>query len=160
MSQDYARALGRRLRSVRLQQGLTLQGVEAKSDGRWKAIVVGSYERADRAITVTRLTELAEFYGVPPTLLLPDARSVPPNPRGPELVLDLQRLLEVPSQLAGPLARYAAVVQSQRADVADKGFAIRSEDVRSLAVVCNLPAQTLTDQLIDCGVLSAATKPF
>ena len=62
---DYARALGARLRAIRQQQGLSLQGVEKKSSGRWKAVVVGSYERGDRAVTVARLAELADFYGVP-----------------------------------------------------------------------------------------------
>ena len=40
--------------------------------GRWKAVVVGSYERGDRAVTVQRLAELAEFYGVPVYELLPE----------------------------------------------------------------------------------------
>ena len=65
MSTDYSRALGARLRAIRNQQGLSLQGVEDKSHGRWKAVVVGSYERGDRAVTVQRLSELAVFYGVP-----------------------------------------------------------------------------------------------
>jgi hypothetical protein len=42
MSNDYAKALGAKLRAVRNQQGLSLQGVEAKSQGAWKAVVVGS----------------------------------------------------------------------------------------------------------------------
>ena len=62
---DYAKALGARLRHIRTQQGLSLHGVEEKSRGRWKAVVVGSYERGDRAVTVQRLAELADFYGVP-----------------------------------------------------------------------------------------------
>ena len=37
MSTDYSRALGARLRAIRNQQGLSLQGVEDKSHGRWKA---------------------------------------------------------------------------------------------------------------------------
>ena len=65
MANEYAKALGAKLRAVRNQQGLSLQGVEAKSQGAWKAVVVGSYERGDRAVTVQRLAELAEFYGVP-----------------------------------------------------------------------------------------------
>ena len=65
MPSEYAKSLGARLRSIRQQQGLSLQGVEEKSNGRWKAVVVGSYERGDRAVTVQRLAELAEFYGVP-----------------------------------------------------------------------------------------------
>ena len=75
MSADYAHALGARLRSIRAQQGLSLHGVEEKSEGRWKAVVVGSYERGDRAVTVAKLAELAEFYGVPVAELLPDARA-------------------------------------------------------------------------------------
>jgi transcriptional regulator with XRE-family HTH domain len=74
MSTDYSRALGARLRAIRNQQGLSLQGVEDKSHGRWKAVVVGSYERGDRAVTVQRLSELAVFYGVPVSELLPDPR--------------------------------------------------------------------------------------
>src|SRR3712207_7216687 len=34
----------------------------------------GSYERGDRAVTVQRLSELAIFYGVPVSELLPDPR--------------------------------------------------------------------------------------
>ena len=52
MPSEYAKSLGARLRSIRQQQGLSLQGVEEKSNGRWKAVVVGSYERGDRAVTV------------------------------------------------------------------------------------------------------------
>src|SRR3981081_2680554 len=62
---DYAKALGAKLRGIRQQQGLSLHGVEQKSGGRWKAVVVGSYERGDRAVTVQQLAEPAAFYCVP-----------------------------------------------------------------------------------------------
>ena len=94
MTQDYAHALGARLRSIRAQQGLSLHGVEEKSEGRWKAVVVGSYERGDRAVTVAKLAELAEFYGVPVAELLPDARATRRGAPSPKLVIDLQR--EIP----------------------------------------------------------------
>ena len=71
---DYAKALGAKLRAIRQQQGLSLHGVEQKSGGRWKAVVVGSYERGDRAVTVQNLAELADFYGVPVAELLPEGR--------------------------------------------------------------------------------------
>lgn len=83
MSTEYAKALGTRLRAIRTQQGLSLHGVEQKSQGRWKAVVVGSYERGDRAVTVQRLAELAEFYGVPVHELLPAARRPAPRNRRP-----------------------------------------------------------------------------
>ena len=74
---EYARSLGSRLRAVRSQQRLSLHGVERKSGGKWKAVVVGSYERGDRAVSVARLAELAEFYGVPISELLPNEDGSP-----------------------------------------------------------------------------------
>src|ERR671926_256547 len=101
----YAKALGSRLRAIRTQQGLSLQGVEQRSGGQWKAVVVGSYERGDRAVTVQRLAELADFYGVPVQALLPDAAPTGSSEPPPKLVLDLERLQSVPAEKAGPLAR-------------------------------------------------------
>ena len=75
-SREYAKALGARLRAIRAQQHLSLHGVERKSGGRWKAVVVGSYERGDRAVSVQRLAELAGFYGVPVSELLPTEREI------------------------------------------------------------------------------------
>ncbi len=68
---DYVQVLGARLRDVRQREGLSLQRVEQRSGGWWKAVVVGSYGRGDRAVTVQKLAELARFYGVPMSLLLP-----------------------------------------------------------------------------------------
>ena len=60
MPSEYAKTLGARLRAIRTQQGLSLHGVEEKSRGRWKAVVVGSYERGDRSVTVQKLADLTE----------------------------------------------------------------------------------------------------
>ncbi len=158
MTQDYARTLGQRLRAIRAQQGLSLHGVEEKSEGRWKAVVVGSYERGDRAVTVAKLAELAEFYGVPVAELLPDARTARRGAPTLKLVIDLQRLSELPTHQAGPLARYAAAIQSQRGDYNGRVLTIRSEDLRSLAVIYDMPAEDLTAQLVEWGVLPAGTE--
>ena len=157
---DYAKALGARLRAIRTQQGLSLHGVEEKSQGRWKAVVVGSYERGDRAVTVQRLSELADFYGVPVGELMPEghalvAGAVEPTPR---LVIDLEQLSTVPQQQSAPLARYAATIQSQRGDYNGRVLSIRQEDLRSLAVIYDASPSALTDQLIGWGVLNADAR--
>ena len=156
---DYAKALGARLRAIRTQQGLSLHGVEEKSQGRWKAVVVGSYERGDRAVTVQRLSELADFYGVPVGELLPEghalAGATEPTPR---LVIDLEQLSTVPQQQSAPLARYAATIQSQRGDYNGRVLSIRQEDLRSLAVIYDASPSALTDQLIGWGVLNAEAR--
>src|SRR3954467_10365614 len=114
MPSEYAKALGARLRAIRTQQGLSLHGVEEKSRGRWKAVVVGSYERGDRAVTVQRLAELAEFYGVPVAELLPEgAATGSATEPAAKIIIDLEQLSQVPIEKSAPLARYAATIQSQ-----------------------------------------------
>ncbi|MGL5828879.1 MAG: transcriptional regulator BldD [Angustibacter sp.] len=153
MSTDYARSLGARLRAIRTQQGLSLHGVEERSTGRWKAVVVGSYERGDRAVTVQRLAELADFYGVPVSALLPDGGSSSVVEPPPRLVIDLERLSNVPAERAGPLARYAQTIQSQRGDYNGRVLSIRQDDLRTLAVIYDMPPAMLAEELISWGVL-------
>ncbi len=150
---DYARALGARLRGVRQQQGLSLHAVEERSDRRWKAVVVGSYERGDRAISVQKLAELAGFYGVPVADLLPtgdtSARSEAPR----RLVLDLDALSRVPADRSGPLTRYVAAIQTQRGDFSGRALAIRMDDLRTLAVIYDVSPAALVEDLVEWGVL-------
>lgn len=156
---DYAKALGARLRAIRNQQGLSLQGVEEKSGGRWKAVVIGSYERGDRAVTVQKLAELANFYSIPIAELLPDARPVRGGDPATKVVLNLERLGQLPADQAGPLARYAATIQSQRGDYNGRVLSIRGEDLKSLAIIYDISPGELTDQLINWGVLAPDARP-
>ena len=158
MSTDYARALGARLRAIRTQQGMSLHGVEEKSNGRWKAVVVGSYERGDRAVTVQKLAELADFYGVPVSELLPDQSPAAAAEPPPRLVIDLEQLGQVPAEKAGPLARYAQTIQSQRGDYNGRVLSIRQEDLRTLAVIYDQSPGALTEQLITWGVLNPEAR--
>jgi transcriptional regulator with XRE-family HTH domain len=158
MATDYARALGTRLRAIRTQQGLSLHGVEQKSRGRWKAVVVGSYERGDRAVTVQRLAELADFYSVPVAELLPDAAPSAAAEPPPRLIIDLEKLQVIPSEKAGPLARYAASIQAQRGDYNGRVLSIRQDDLRTLAVIYDDSPSRLTEQLITWGVLNAEAR--
>jgi hypothetical protein len=62
--------------------------VERESAGLFKAVVVGSYERGERAVTVSRLAELAEFYDVRTQDLLPADpafTAIAPDSGDPEL---------------------------------------------------------------------------
>ena len=151
---EYAKALGAKLRAIRTQQGLSLHGVEDKSQGRWKAVVVGSYERGDRAVTVQRLSELADFYGVPVAELLPEGLAPGASEPVARIVIDLEQLQQVPQEKAAPLARYAATIQSQRGDYNGRVLSIRHEDLRSLAVIYDASPSVLTEQLIGWGVLT------
>jgi transcriptional regulator with XRE-family HTH domain len=158
MPSEYAKTLGARLRAIRTQQGLSLHGVEEKSRGRWKAVVVGSYERGDRSVTVQKLAELAEFYGVPVSELLPGDAAPTPLPTAPKLVIDLERMNQLPKEKVGPLARYVATIQAQRGDYNGRVLSVRHEDLRSLAVIYDKSPADLTEELINWGVLDADAR--
>lgn len=156
-TEDYQEQLGARLRAIRNQQGLTLQQVEERSGGRWKAVVVGSYERGDRAVSVAKLAEIAEFYRVPVSELLPEAAPRAGNGRGdePQLVLDLGRL----AQAAGDdetltvLSRYAERIQIERGDYNGRVLTLRADDIQTLAAVFDADVGELLDRLRDRAVL-------
>ncbi len=154
---EYQKRLGGRLRAIRQQQGLTLQQVEESSQGRWKAVVVGSYERGDRAATVLKLSDLAKFYGVPVEELLPGGG---PSPAAmeppPKLILDLAKLADVDADEAAPLARYASTIQSQRGDYNGRVLSIRQDDLRTLSVIYQEQPSVLAARFIGWGVLRAA----
>ncbi len=158
MSTEYAKALGARLRAIRTQQGLSLHGVEQKSQGRWKAVVVGSYERGDRAVTVQRLAELAHFYGVPVHELLPGGTPNAAAELPPKLILNLEVLQNLGEDKAAPLMRYVAAIQSQRGDYNGRVLSVRHEDLRSLAVIYDKSPADLTEELISWGVLDADAR--
>jgi transcriptional regulator with XRE-family HTH domain len=150
----YARDLGARLRAIRAQQGMSLQAVERKSEGKWKAVVVGSYERGDRSISVSRLAELADFYAVPINELLPGGRSTPSRPEEyPRLVLDLAALHELEESKAGPLRRFVSTIQVERGDFGNKVMSLRADDLRALSIMYDKPVDEFYEQLLDWELL-------
>lgn len=157
-SRGYGKELGRRLRAIRQQKGMSLHDVEEASRGQWKAAVVGAYERGDRNVTVTRLAELATFYGVPVTEMLPeDGRPATGRAEGRlRLVLDLESIERVPRPERDGVERFAAAIQRQRGDFNGRVLTIRQEDLMSLALLYEASAEELAERLVRWGLLVRA----
>lgn len=150
------KALGSRLRQARRARGLTLQDIEERSGGRWKAVVIGSYERGDRAVSAARLTELASFLDVEVSELLDDlGRERATGPLG-ALHFDLDALRSAAEDDAWlePLVRLVEHVRWQRGDHRSSEIAVRHEDLAALAMVLGTDAEQLAQQLADRGVLA------
>ena len=148
----YTDEVGERLRRIRVDRGMSLQDVERSSDGRWKAAVIGSYERGDRNISATRLLELAEFYEVSPTDVLPG--EAPARATGQAgIVLDLERLSTFGDRYAA-LRRYLESIQLQRGDFNRRVLSIRGEDLRALAVIQESNTTDLVEELRVNGVVA------
>lgn len=162
----YALSLGERLRRVRQQQGLSLHDVEDRSDGELKASVVGAYERGERAVSITRLHRLADFYRVPVGELLPEAAGTPPVE--PDLddahveerptvalhdvVVDLVALER--SREADPaLQRYVESIQARRGDYNGRVLTVRASDLDTLAAVLDESPAQLRSRLSDAGIV-------
>jgi transcriptional regulator with XRE-family HTH domain len=156
---EYQRRLGSRLRAIRQQQGLTLQQVEELSEGKWKAVVVGSYERGDRAVSVAKLAELGDFYNVPVSELLPkeEIGQSQTSPLSGKVMLDLRRLsrTDLDPDLR-PISRFAHTIQLQRGDYNGSVLTIRGEDLRALSVIYGTDPDDLVLRLEDEGVLAKA----
>jgi transcriptional regulator with XRE-family HTH domain len=152
----YAHALGRQLRAVRSERRLSLAAVERESGGRWKAVVVGSYERGDRAVSVARLAELAGFYGVPVSELLPRADGAADRPVS-HVVLDLHTLLSAPADEVATLIRYAQSIQRRRRDYGNQVLSLRGADLRALAMMFGISVEQLIEKLLGWGVLAASS---
>ena len=156
--EDYAKAVGERLRRIRIQKGMSLQDVQQASEGRWKAAVVGAYERGDRNVTIARLSELAGFYAVPMSEILPDDGV---NPAGGvetrrRVVLNLEGLDRVPEPDRDPLSRFTTAIQMQRGDYNGRVLTIREDDLMALALLYQTTADELSRRLTDWGLISSS----
>ena len=111
----YDTAVGANLRALRNSLGMSLWAVEKKSQGRFKQVVVGAWERGDRCTTMGKLHELACWYGVTVASLLPGE---PPPP--------------LPIEASVALARVE--------DIAERIVALRDVLVLGVSYVTNPPA--------------------
>jgi transcriptional regulator with XRE-family HTH domain len=152
----YAKALGERLRDIRTQKGMSLQEVQEASGGRWKAAVIGAYERGDRNVSVARLSQLADFYGVPVPRILPEdgARGSNGDAAGGNVVLDLEELPRVPRPEREALERFATTIQLRRGDYNGRVLSIRRDDLVFLGLLYELPSEELAAKLRQWGLLA------
>jgi transcriptional regulator with XRE-family HTH domain len=152
LSVSYTEEVGESLRRIRVERGLSLQDVERMSDGHWKAAVVGSYERGDRNISATRLLELAEYYDVSPSEVLPGEPAIRRDNASTGVVIDLQKL-ELLGERWAPVRRYLESIQVQRGDFNRQMLSIRGEDLRALSVMHDGSPDELITELRAAGAI-------
>jgi transcriptional regulator with XRE-family HTH domain len=138
------------IRRIRKNKGWTLKDVEDKSQGRWKAVVIGSYERCDRALSLNKAIALAAFYKVP----LDELLGIQPAERlSPErITFDIRKVKESQEDSLKPLQWFITAVSEARRDWNGELLSVRSSDTLALSAAIHMPASRLKDALAAYGL--------
>jgi transcriptional regulator with XRE-family HTH domain len=133
-----------KLRSIRLSKSLSLSDVESLSQGSLKAVVLGSYERGARTLSVKRVIEIAAIYQIPLSQLFTDGEPIEVINPG-RAIFDLRainrRALDVShteNQRYVLLARVAQRIVKSRQDWNGEVLSIREVDIETIATVLDL----------------------
>jgi len=141
-----------RLRTIRKSKGWSLQDVERNSNGKWKAVVIGSYERADRAISLKKAISLMEFYQVPVSELFPD---IPPQVSTRSIAIDLVKLSAIQSDYSSVIQRFVRGICDRRKDWNGQVLTVRVNDLQFLAMLLQQAEPELLTELENLSLLRA-----
>jgi len=157
MTREIEGLCAQRLRELRRKKGLTLHQCEQLSNGEIKAVVLGSYERGTRAISLARLEQLAKFYEVPFQYFLAGKSEGNPEVKD-RLIFDLRRIrrTEVAPEKIAPVKRYLSTVARKRSDWNGEVISLRKSDNEVLALICEIEQEELYQELRLAGFLFAS----
>lgn len=151
MDSTYLRAL-KRLRGLREAAGLTLKQLEIKSRGKWKAVVVGSYERGTRHLSLKRAIELCDFYGAD----ISDLGSLTSKIDQTQVILDLRAINEarnLPDHVTEIIGKIAGRITLQRGDRNGTILSIRAVDLEYMQLLLGMNTNELLNRLEVRGLL-------
>ena len=130
-----------KLRAIRISKSLSLSDVEKLSKGQLKAVVLGSYERGARTLSVKRAIEIAGLYHVPVAQLFSDEKPVEILSTG-KTVIDLRAInrraldaTQTENHRYQLIARVAQRIVRSRQDWNGEVLSLRSSDVETLSVL-------------------------
>jgi transcriptional regulator with XRE-family HTH domain len=136
-AQEEIHRICQRLRSVREAKSLTLLDVEQKSGGEVTAVALGSYERGDRQISLSKLLQIARVYELPASEILTKKEE---RLRPRRITFDLRKI----RQSAHPNSLKTAAVLTQisqlRGDWNGELLSIRADDLTNLSAFTGLSA--------------------
>lgn len=140
--QPNARSIAERIRTLRRERGWSLADVEALSHGSIKAVVLGSYERCDRAMSLNRAIEIATLFSVPLTHLLSGPEKTAPMTSRPTIMIDLRRLrsrhensIDPNDSILPMFFTFISWITKRRCDWNGEVLSLRESDLATLALM-------------------------
>jgi transcriptional regulator with XRE-family HTH domain len=146
MRTDIEKICATKLRELRRRKGLTLEEFEKFTGGEVKAVVLGSYERGTRAISLARLQELANIYEVPLEYFFTEPKIALNSER---LTFDLRRIKsrdDLDETIVG-LRRYLTNIVTKRRDFNGEVLTLRESDNEILSFVAQIQLKEMIDYL-------------
>ncbi len=152
--QPSAKSVAARIRTLRHERGWSLADVERISKGSLKAVVLGSYERGDRTLSLNRAIEIASIFSIPITHLLAPPQKSAPVPTRATMMIDLRRvrsLAEEPvrtnDQALHTLSRLLIWIANLRCDWNGEIMSLRESDRAILALMTTMNEDDLMNWL-------------
>lgn len=152
--QPTAKSVAERIRALRRERGWSLADVERLSRGSLKAVVLGSYERGDRTLSLNRAIEIANIFSIPITHLLAAPQKSAPVPTRATMMIDLRRvrsLAEEPArtkeQALHTLSSLLIWIANLRCDWNGEIMSLRESDRAILALMTTMNEDDLMNWL-------------
>jgi transcriptional regulator with XRE-family HTH domain len=151
----YAELVGLKLRRLRQERRFSLQDVCDRSGSSFVVSTLSAYEHGKRSLSLERLVELANIYGVSLSTLL----EVEDRPEGSladsrPLRIDLQVLKGLPEEERSSLDLYLEFLRTVRQDPTTDIMTIRRDDLNYLASLYAVRPQILRERLMAAKVLA------
>lgn len=122
-----------RIKLARRSRGWSLAEFETRSNGKIKAVVLGSYERGSRALSVKKLILISEVLDTPLSFLL-DGQSKQVELKS-KLMIDI-RAVKNDSQ-SGAFGRFAVSILELRGDWNGEVLTLRNSDLQTIELLFN-----------------------
>ena len=143
-----------RLRAIRTSRGYSLGDVERASNRAIRAVVLGSYERGDRSLSIKKALSIAQFYGVSLSYLLEEPKNCAFSTFA--AVIDLREIKKLVKNLdqkgllsfeIRAITTFISGVVKQRNDYNGEVLSIRAIDISTLAMTLGKNPQALLQLL-------------
>jgi transcriptional regulator with XRE-family HTH domain len=147
--------LGRVLREIRLSRKWSLRDFEIASGGQIKDVVLGSYERGSRSISVSKLTIIAATYSVPMSAFFYNEKKTHTENPPEQIIIDLRKLrmalLIRQTKTVLLLDQFTQGIINLRSDWNGEVLSLRSSDLEILSMMSAPESETLRSFVITKG---------
>jgi transcriptional regulator with XRE-family HTH domain len=149
--------LGRKLREIRRVRKWTLKDFENASDGEIKDVVLGSYERGSRSMSVSKLRTIAQIYEVPIEVFFGNNQKTHLEHNAQTIVIDLRKLREADERnnatVLLSIREFTSGVARMRQDWNGEIISLRNADVTFLAIMASVTTVELIKEYEDSKIL-------